>query len=96
MNWGLCLVTGGRCPVVHGSSAPEQVACHAAGTRHRLVMEAADQVVGRVPEPLAPAEFDRRHGDMQGVDEVHFQELANGGNPATEWNVVSAKAKLGR
>jgi hypothetical protein len=46
---------------------------------------------------LSSAELDRRNGDVQGVDEVGFQELPNGGNaaPAMFGPVKSTRPRLG-
>src|SRR5262245_53788617 len=68
---------------------------HAAGTRHRLEMESLEQVLGRVPESLPATDLDRRHGDMDGVDEVRLEELANGGDAPSDPDVLPLGGVLG-
>ena len=48
-----------------------------AGARHLVEVVAVEQFVGGGPESFAAAELDRRHGDVQRVDEIGIQELSD-------------------
>src|SRR4051812_11958712 len=46
--------------VVERSAPPEEQVRHAAGAGHGLQVEPVEQLLGGGPEPLAPADLDRR------------------------------------
>ena len=49
----------------------------AVGAGDRLQVETGRQLLRRVPKPFTPAEFDRCHRDMDGVDEIGVEELSH-------------------
>jgi hypothetical protein len=73
------------------------------------VVETFFQLVRALPQPAAGAERGRVHRDVQGVDQVGVEELADrldtttqadvlvvGGWPRTKWKVVSDRLNDGR
>ena len=62
------------------------------GTRSQVVP--VEELVGRVPEAFAAAEVDGRHGDVQGVDEIGVEELADGLDAAAEAHVLAVGGGL--
>ena len=62
---------------------------HAARAGDPLEVEPVEELLGRVPEPFAAAERDRRDGDMHRVDEVGVEELPDCGDAAADPYVLA-------
>src|SRR4051794_16364661 len=58
-------------------------------------MEPVEQVLVRGPELLPSADLDRRHGDVDGVDEIRIEELPDGGDAASDPYVLPVSGVLG-
>ena len=58
-------------------------------------MEPVEQVLGGGPESFPSADLDRRHGDMDGVDEIGVEELANRSDAASDSYVLPLGGVLG-
>ena len=66
----------------------------AAGGAHRLNAEALLQALQPVPEGLAAAKDDRHHRDVQVIDQVGGEELADRGRATADADVEAARCLL--
>ena len=68
---------------------------NAAGAGNGLEVEPVEQILVGGPESLPSADLDRRDGDMDGVDEIRLEELANSGDAAANPYVLPLSGVLG-
>src|SRR5207244_11078552 len=84
-RWGACFI-----PLL----APEDEVGDAAGAGHGVAVESVEQIVRRTPEAHAAAELDRRDGDVERVDQVGIEELADDRGSAAETHVLAVGSLL--
>ena len=67
----------------------------AAGAVYGLDLEAVFERLQPVPQPLPAAQHDGHHDDVQVVDQVGGQELADGGRAAADTDIQAAGGLAG-